>query len=90
MLDARGITAKEVQRYLELGCVQSVYRWFNGQSMPTIDNLYALSELLGVTIDELVCGNKIEKAQEILWSTDDQHEKRLYAYYYKLNNKFVA
>ena len=46
IMDRQGLTAKDVQQYLELGCVQSVYRWFDGVSMPTVDNLYALSELL--------------------------------------------
>ena len=52
LMDTRGITVKDVQQYLELGSVQSIYHWLNGSSMPTIDNLYALSELFQVTIDE--------------------------------------
>ena len=44
IMDMRGITPKDVQEYLGLGCVQSVYRWIDGVNMPTIDNLYALSE----------------------------------------------
>ena len=42
MMDERGITVKDVQQYLGLGSVQSVYHWLNGLSMPTVDNLYAL------------------------------------------------
>lgn len=41
IMDKRGITVKEVQQYLGLGSVQSVYHWLNGLSIPTIDNLYA-------------------------------------------------
>ena len=58
LMDERGITVKDVQKFLGLGCVQSVYRWLDGVSMPTIDHLYALSELLQVSIDAIVCGNK--------------------------------
>ena len=58
LMDTRGITVKDVQQYLELGSVQSIYHWLNGSSMPTIDNLYALSGLFQVTIDEIVCGNR--------------------------------
>ena len=58
IMDKRGITPKDVQEYLGLGCVQSVYRWIDGVNMPTIDNLYALSQLLQVPIDEIVCGNR--------------------------------
>ena len=45
IMDMRGLTVKDVQEYLELGSVQSIYHWINGISMPTIDNLYALSDL---------------------------------------------
>ena len=43
IMDKRGISAKDVQEYLNLASVQSVYYWWNGTNMPTIDNLYALS-----------------------------------------------
>ena len=58
IMDMRGITPKDVQEYLGLGCVQSVYRWTDGVNMPTIDNLYALSKLLQVPIDAIVRGNR--------------------------------
>ncbi len=58
IMDKRGITAKDVQQYLNLASVQSVYNWWNGINMPTIDNLYALSYMLQVPIDLLVCGNR--------------------------------
>ena len=58
IMDCQELTAKDVQQYLELGCVQSVYRWFDGVSMPTVDNLYALSELLQVSIDAIARGNR--------------------------------
>ena len=58
IMDRLGISARDVQEYLGLGCVQSVYRWLDGHSMPTVDNLYALSELFQMPIDALVCGNR--------------------------------
>jgi len=58
IMDMRGVTPKDVQQYLGLGCVQSVYRWLDGVNVPTVDNLYALSELLQVPIDAMVCGNR--------------------------------
>ncbi len=58
IMKQQNITVKQVQEYLNLSCVQSVYHWLDGTSMPTIDNLYALSELFEVPIDYLVCGNR--------------------------------
>ena len=37
--------------------MQSVYRWLDGVSMPTVDNLYAISKMLQVPMDSIVCGN---------------------------------
>lgn len=90
IMDMRGITPKEVQEYLGFGCVQSVYRWTEGISMPTIDNLYALSELLQVPIDAIVCGNRAPIAKSKQFETMDARERRLYAYYEKLNELRVA
>lgn len=90
IMDLRGITPKDVQEYLGLGCVQSVYRWIDGVNLPTIDNLYALSELFQVPIDAIVCGNRAPIAWEISEKPLDTRERRVCAYYDKLNEKCVA
>jgi transcriptional regulator with XRE-family HTH domain len=84
IMDKRGITAKQVQEYLGLGCVQSVYRWLDGVNMPTIDNLYALSGLFKVPIDAIVCGNRAPIAPVAAIEKFDTRERRLYAYCEKL------
>ncbi|MBR1758845.1 MAG: helix-turn-helix transcriptional regulator [Lachnospiraceae bacterium] len=58
LMKLRGITVQDVKAYLSLGCVQSVYHWLEGRSLPSVDNLYALSELLQVPMDLLICGNR--------------------------------
>ena len=57
IMDMRGVKPKDIQEYLGFGCVQSVYRWLDGVSMPTVDNLYAISKMLKVPMDSIVCGN---------------------------------
>ncbi len=54
----RGITVKEVQEFLYLGCPQSVYHWLDGSSIPSLDNLYALSVFFDMPIDAIVRGNR--------------------------------
>ena len=90
IMDLRGITTKDVQEYLGLGCVQSVYRWLEGISMPTIDNLYALSELFQVPIDEIVCGNRAPIVPRIRLDVMDAQERRLYAYCVRLKEMHAA
>lgn len=90
IMDMRGITAKQVQEYLGLGCVQSVYRWIEGISMPTIDNLYALSELFQVPMDAMVCGNRASIVPSIQVEKPDARGRRLYAYCEKINELRAA
>lgn len=58
IMDRKNITVKDIQQYLNLSCVQSIYRWLGGYSMPTVDHLYALSGLFQVPIDYLIVGNR--------------------------------
>lgn len=55
------VTAKELQELLNLGSVQAVYHWFQGERLPNVDNLFAISRLLEVPMDELL----VEEAAEI-------------------------
>ena len=58
ILKLRGFTVQDVKDRLMLGCVQSVYHWLDGQSLPSLDNLYALSKMLGVPMDRLIIGTE--------------------------------
>ena len=64
IMDERGFTVKDIQKYLGLGSVQSVYHWLNGISLPTLDHLYALSGLFCLPIDDLLQGNRIKFVRE--------------------------
>ena len=54
----KGMTVRDVQEYLGLSAPQSIYHWFDGRSLPTVDNLYALSGLFQMPVDLLLCGNR--------------------------------
>ena len=90
IMDRRGITAKDVQEYLGLGCVQSVYRWTDGTNMPTIDNLYALSALFQLPIDSIVQGNREPIESTYSFDSTDLRKNRLFAYYHKINELRAA
>ena len=89
IMNERGITAKDIKEYLNLASVQSVYYWCKGVNMPTIDNLYALSQLFRVPIDDIVCGNRKAIILEPI-VLDTPQEKRLYLYYKRLYKLKVA
>ena len=58
LMKLRGITVREASSFLSLECVQSIYRWFEGKSLPSIENLYALSLLLEVPMEMLICAGR--------------------------------
>ena len=90
IMDKRGITPKEIKEFLNLGSIQTVYNWFNGLNMLTVDNLYALSQFLQVPIDEIICGNGKAIRQEPIVIIENPRIRRLYAYYKQLNRMLVA
>ena len=57
------------------------FHWLNGLSMPTIDNLYALSYLFKVSVDDIVCGNR----DRIFAAENDAKIRRMCAYYDKIS-----
>lgn len=85
-MDERRFAVKDIQKYLGLGSVQSVYHWLNGISLPTLDNLYALSELFNVSVDEMLCGNRRYVPGKSVYPGVG----RFYAYYRKINEHKAA
>ena len=51
---ARGLSVRELQQFFGFEEPQAIYKWQRGQSLPTVDNLYALSALLGVPMNDIL------------------------------------
>ena len=51
---AAGISVRDLQNILGFTNPQAIYKWQNGDSLPTIDNLVILAAVLGVTVDEIL------------------------------------
>lgn len=47
-----GYTVREIQKLLHLSCPQPIYRWMRGCTMPSLDNLYVLSSILGTHMED--------------------------------------
>lgn len=57
LMEAKGLSVRDVQNYLGLSCPQGIYRWLRGDTLPSIDNLYAMQGLLGVSVGHILRGN---------------------------------
>ena len=58
---ARGLTVRDLQNWFGFEEPQAIYKWQQGKSLPTVDNLYALGALLEVPIEDILvpCGPKL-------------------------------
>lgn len=54
---ANGLTVRDLQDYFGFDQPQAIYKWQWGESLPSIDNLYALSKLFQVPMDKILVGN---------------------------------
>lgn len=52
-----GLTIREVSEYMGFTTDQAVCKWQRGDSLPTVDNLYALSRLYGISMEDILVGN---------------------------------
>ena len=57
--EERGLTVRDLQAYFGFEEPQAIYKWQKGKSLPTVDNLYALSALLHVTVDDILVPVKL-------------------------------
>ena len=57
LMKQHDMTVKDLQKILGLSCPQTIYHWLNGDSVPTIDNLYNLSHHFDICINELLMGH---------------------------------
>ena len=49
-----GISVRDLQNVLGFTNPQAIYKWQNGDCLPSIDNLVILAAVLGVTVDEIL------------------------------------
>ena len=64
----RGITVRDLQSYFGFEEPRAIYKWQKGETLPSVDNLYALGSLFGVPMDQILIPqrskrNKYEEQQ---------------------------
>jgi transcriptional regulator with XRE-family HTH domain len=80
IMQMKGMTVKDIQQFLELSTPQGIYHWFDGRNLPTVDNLYALSELFRLPVDALLKGNR----KYVYRTIEDAAYQRVFTYYEKI------
>ena len=54
---AAGLSVHDLQMVFGFNSPQAIYKWQNGTTLPTIDNLIVLAALLHVRIDDILVTN---------------------------------
>lgn len=57
LIKGNNLTVAEVAHFMGFAEPQAVYKWLRGASLPTVDNLYALSKLLNTTMEDILVGD---------------------------------
>ena len=57
---------EDIARFMGFESAQAVYKWQRGESLPTVDNLYALSRLFDTTVDDILQGSREEDESPLL------------------------
>ncbi len=50
----RGLTVRDLQKYFGFPEPQAIYKWQQGKSLPSVDNLFALSVLLRIPMNDIL------------------------------------
>ena len=58
LMDRKGMCVNDVKYFLGLTAPQIIYHWLDGRCLPSIDNMYALSKLFSVPMDQIVIGDR--------------------------------
>ncbi len=58
------LKVSDIMDFMGLESVQAVYKWQRGETLPSVDNLFALSRLFGITVDDILMeNNRFEEEQ---------------------------
>lgn len=53
LMETEDITVIQVKEFLGLATKQTVYKWFWGKSIPSIESAFALAALFEIKVDDL-------------------------------------
>jgi transcriptional regulator with XRE-family HTH domain len=61
----KGLTVRNLQEYFGFEEPQAIYRWQYGKTLPSVDNLFALSAILGVPMEKILVRSLFEAMIDI-------------------------
>ena len=77
MCELKKLTTEALAEMMMLSDRRIIYYWYSGEKLPSIDNIYMLSRILGTTVDNLFIERKEDNAMEKMLVTQALDEKDL-------------
>jgi len=73
---ACGLTVRDVQQFFGFEEPQAIYKWQQGKSLPTVDNLFALSFLFGVSMNDILVETKLQQNLNTVTANGKKQESK--------------
>lgn len=54
MMQAQGMSVRDLQQVFGFTTGQAIYKWFQGKCLPTIDNMVILARIFNVKVDDIL------------------------------------
>ena len=85
-----GYSVKDIQEYLHISSNQAIYEWFNGHTLPSVNNLLALSSLFGIPMNQLL----VDNVHNVIYREKDEYmltsmKNRCMKYYVYFTNENI-
>ena len=77
----KNIPVSEIQEKLYISSNQAIYAWFNGKTLPYLNNMLALSDIICIPINDLLV---IDEQEHPFFKYIESNGKRLLIYFYRL------
>ena len=81
----RGYTVRDLQDYFGFNEPQAIYKWQRGESLPSVDNLYALGSFFDVPIEQILIPQR-----KILHIYDEQQAETCCSNYMQKDPAFAG
>lgn len=62
----KNFSVRDLQEYFGFESPQAIYKWQWGESLPTVDNLYALSILFNVSMNSILVPHSNAQTEDVL------------------------
>ena len=67
LMKDKEIKPTQLSTYMGFNDVRSIYKWMSGNSLPSLDNMFALSRILETPVEDILIED-IEMSSRFIWN----------------------